>query len=322
MLRAAAHRRRPTAQPRRTPLRRARRLDATPHRRDAARSDHSVRRARPLPSPLAARRLRHAARSPLRVRPRRGPARPQPVAACNTNRGSTPCTRSCSSTCVRVGACAISGSRASSVHARACAAGERRACLQDDDERVCAERHRIERPLGQRRLGEREVELAPHERREQRAACRRSRAASPERRRRAAATGRAARAGRGSHRRAAPQRRLPSSAARSACAARTRAISGVGVASRISPAGVSASGRVPRERSISRLPDQPLEGGDLVADRRLHVAEARRGAPERPFARDRVERDEVAHLDAGPPLACHTGVTTVRCATAAAKAEA
>ena len=39
-----------------------------------------------------------------------------PVAASSTNRGSTPCVRSCSSTCSRVGACAINGNRPSSSH--------------------------------------------------------------------------------------------------------------------------------------------------------------------------------------------------------------
>ena len=60
----------------------------------------------------------------------------------------------------------------------------------------------------------------------------------------------------------------PSSAARSACAARTRAISASVCASRISPAGVSASGRVPRERSISRLPISPSSAAIwwLIAD--------------------------------------------------------
>jgi hypothetical protein len=31
----------------------------------------------------------------------------------------------------------------------------------------------------------------------------------------------------------------------------------------------------------------------------------RGGAAKRPFARDRIQRDEVPKLDAGPPFACH-----------------
>src|SRR5439155_24079223 len=53
------------------------------------------------------------------------------------------------------------------------------------------------------------------------------------------------------------------------------------------------------------LADQAIDRGALVADRGLHVAQPRRRAPERAFPRHRVERDQVAHLDAGPPLACH-----------------
>ena len=48
------------------------------------------------------------------------------------------------------------------------------------------------------------------------------------------------------------------------------------------------------------LPDGALERGDLLADRRLDVAEARRCTPKGPFARDRFERGEVAQLDPEP----------------------
>ena len=49
-----------------------------------------------------------------------------------------------------------------------------------------------------------------------------------------------------------------------------------------------------------RLADDPLERRDLLADGRLRVAEPLRGAAERALARDRVERGEVANLDAEP----------------------
>ena len=46
-----------------------------------------------------------------------------------------------------------------------------------------------------------------------------------------------------------------------------------------------------------RLPDDPLEGGDLLAHRRLRVAEVLGGPPERPFGGDGKESDKVAELD-------------------------
>jgi hypothetical protein len=51
------------------------------------------------------------------------------------------------------------------------------------------------------------------------------------------------------------------------------------------------------------LADEPFEDGDLVADRGLDVPEPRRGAAERPFARDRFERGEVSELDSEPVVA-------------------
>jgi len=56
---------------------------------------------------------------------------------------------------------------------------------------------------------------------------------------------------------------------------------------------------------------QPFERGDLMADRGLDVAEAGRGATERPLARDGFERDKMAKLDARPPLARHAGCDAV-----------
>jgi hypothetical protein len=68
-----------------------------------------------------------------------------------------------------------------------------------------------------------------------------------------------------------------------------------------------AGGREPdRARSPRALDqpvaDDPLERGYLLAHRRGHVAEPRRGASERPLARDGVERDEMAELDSVPGL--------------------
>jgi hypothetical protein len=42
------------------------------------------------------------------------------------------------------------------------------------------------------------------------------------------------------------------------------------------------------------VPDAPLEDRDLLADRRLREAQARRGPPERALAGDRPQRREVA----------------------------
>src|SRR5262249_17820754 len=50
---------------------------------------------------------------------------------------------------------------------------------------------------------------------------------------------------------------------------------------------------------------QALEGGDLMADRRLHVPEPRGGAAERSLVCHGFERDQMTKLDARPPLARH-----------------
>ena len=136
------------------------------------------------------------------------------------------------------------------------ALGERRTGLQDDDERVGAERHSVERSLRKRRLRERQVELAPHERASSArlldVSC--SVTGAPYARNNDG-TSRASRSGVEPTRSAAAP--APSSAARSACAARTRAMSASACASRISPAGVRASGRVPRERRSAAFPISP-----------------------------------------------------------------
>jgi hypothetical protein len=48
------------------------------------------------------------------------------------------------------------------------------------------------------------------------------------------------------------------------------------------------------------VPDPSLEDGDLLADRRLGEAEARRRAAEGALEGDRPQRREMAELDAGP----------------------
>jgi hypothetical protein len=62
--------------------------------------------------------------------------------------------------------------------------------------------------------------------------------------------------------------------------------------------------------SAARALDQPLTGQvferrNLVADCGLDVAETRRGAAERPFSGDGIERREVPKLDSGPPFRRH-----------------
>jgi hypothetical protein len=58
-----------------------------------------------------------------------------------------------------------------------------------------------------------------------------------------------------------------------------------------------------------RRPDHPLERDDLVADRRLHVAEPLRRAAERAFARNRLERLQMPDLEPDPARigAAHDG---------------
>lgn len=66
-------------------------------------------------------------------------------------------------------------------------------------------------------------------------------------------------------------------------------------------AGVGQGDRAPALRALDQpVPDPPLEDRDLLADRRLREAQARRGAPERALAGDRPQRCEVAELDTGP----------------------
>ncbi len=69
------------------------------------------------------------------------------------------------------------------------------------------------------------------------------------------------------------------------------------------------------ERHLARPPgaldellaDDPLEGRDLLADRRLGVAERDRRAAERRLTRDGLQRDQVAKLDPEPTIRVHDG---------------
>ena len=55
------------------------------------------------------------------------------------------------------------------------------------------------------------------------------------------------------------------------------------------------------------LADDPLEGRDLLADRRLRVAERDGGTTERRLTGDGLQRDQVAKLDAEPSIRVHDG---------------
>jgi hypothetical protein len=59
-----------------------------------------------------------------------------------------------------------------------------------------------------------------------------------------------------------------------------------------------------------RLADETLERGDLMADRRLGVAELVGGSAEGSGDLDRLERGEVAQLHAHPPVCAHATKTT------------
>ncbi len=59
------------------------------------------------------------------------------------------------------------------------------------------------------------------------------------------------------------------------------------------------------------LPRDPLERGDLPADRRLHEAELLGRAPKRPFAGDSVERRQMPNLDPEPMIGLHDSSGTI-----------
>ena len=66
------------------------------------------------------------------------------------------------------------------------------------------------------------------------------------------------------------------------------------------PASVSSTARIPGRARHERHADDPLERPQLLADRRLRVAEPHGGAAHRTLARDRLERGEVAQIEPGP----------------------
>ena len=283
-------------------------------------------RSASIVSRRAARRRRAAAAPPRRGRRRRVPARAVAVSASSTKRGSTPCARSCSSTCSRVGACAISGSRAELL------AVDESAAASSSGAPACSRTTNGSAQSGAASSGPFGSGVSASARssspRTSAASSARvsttSRAARPARRRRAGTTERGARA---VGRRADAQRGGALAVERGEVGLR-------GAHARDQRVGVReqdlAGGRQRQRARAARaldqpLADQPLERGDLVADRRLDITEPRRGAPERAFARDRVERHEVPHLDPGPPFAAMPDVTTshedrlprCRCVTAA-----
>jgi hypothetical protein len=63
-----------------------------------------------------------------------------------------------------------------------------------------------------------------------------------------------------------------------------------------------ADRRAARAPLQQRHPDDPLERGHLLAERRLRVAELGRRARERALADDRVQRREMAQLHAQQPI--------------------
>jgi hypothetical protein len=72
------------------------------------------------------------------------------------------------------------------------------------------------------------------------------------------------------------------------------------------PPGVGEVDRPRPARAVDEaLADIAFEPGDLLADRRLGVAELARRAVERPRAPDRLEGGEVAELDAEPSITFH-----------------
>ncbi len=72
------------------------------------------------------------------------------------------------------------------------------------------------------------------------------------------------------------------------------------------PAGLGQRDRPRAARALDQLlADDPLERRDLLADRRLGVAELDRGAPERALGLDGVERSQMAQLDPEPVVELH-----------------
>ena len=101
-------------------------------------------------------------------------------------------------------------------------------------------------------------------------------------------------------------RSVPVSPARSAAMSARAASSRLTIASAwrrsSSPASVIEIGARAAGALDELLADDPLERRDLLAHRRLRVAELEGGAPERARAGDGLERRQVAQLDAEPAL--------------------
>ena len=97
------------------------------------------------------------------------------------------------------------------------------------------------------------------------------------------------------------------SAARSAWAAWRRATIDVRVPEQ-QPAGLGQRDRPRAAGPLDQLlADDPLERRDLLADRRLRVAELDRGAAERALGLDGVERGQMAQLDSEPVVELRSG---------------
>ena len=73
------------------------------------------------------------------------------------------------------------------------------------------------------------------------------------------------------------------------------------------PASVSETARGPPGRSSKPLADESLQGLDLLADRRLGVAERDGSAAERALAGDGLQSCKVTELDAEPTIRFHDG---------------
>ena len=77
-------------------------------------------------------------------------------------------------------------------------------------------------------------------------------------------------------------------------------------------AGLGQRHRPPAARALDQpLPGDPLERGDLAADRRLHEAELLGRPPERSLAGDSVERRQMPNLDPEPMIGLHDSSRTI-----------
>jgi hypothetical protein len=71
-------------------------------------------------------------------------------------------------------------------------------------------------------------------------------------------------------------------------------------------AGLGQGDRARAARTLDQLlADDALQRRDLLADRRLRVAEALRRTAERAVLRDRLQRDEVTELEPEPAIRFH-----------------